>query len=244
MLLIMFKPTYLYIKQHSGTGLLYFGKTIRNPELYQGSGSYWRNHINKHGKDKVETLWYCLFLEESSCKNFAVSFSEQHDIIKSKKWANQIIEEGTSHCGSPGRIATAATRELMRALMTGKKHPAESNKRKGKAGEKNNMFGVHRFGEVAPHFGKRHKEETLKVLSLRAKSRQRISCPHCKGEFDASNAGKYHFDKCKLSPTFNLQKYAEKMMLGRVSRLVDRKEFDVGNWAKYLRSLKLQEELV
>lgn len=37
-----FEPTYLYIKQHSITGKLYFGKTVKNPEKYNGSGSPWR----------------------------------------------------------------------------------------------------------------------------------------------------------------------------------------------------------
>jgi hypothetical protein len=31
-----FKPTWLYIKQHTVTGLKYFGKTTRNPEKYKG----------------------------------------------------------------------------------------------------------------------------------------------------------------------------------------------------------------
>ena len=36
-----FKPTFLYIKQHTVTGKLYFGKTTQNPETYLGSGTYW-----------------------------------------------------------------------------------------------------------------------------------------------------------------------------------------------------------
>ncbi len=34
-----FKPTRLYVKQHTKTGMLYFGKTIRDDiETYLGSG--------------------------------------------------------------------------------------------------------------------------------------------------------------------------------------------------------------
>ena len=43
-------PTYLYVKQHSITGMKYFGKTTRNPIKYIGSGKYWKRHISKHGK--------------------------------------------------------------------------------------------------------------------------------------------------------------------------------------------------
>jgi hypothetical protein len=48
-------PTYLYIKQHSITGLKYFGKTTKsNPYKYNGSGKYWIRHINKNGKEHIK----------------------------------------------------------------------------------------------------------------------------------------------------------------------------------------------
>lgn len=53
-----FTPTYLYIKRHSITGKLYFGKTIQNPETCIGSGTRWSNHANYYGKQYIETLWY------------------------------------------------------------------------------------------------------------------------------------------------------------------------------------------
>jgi hypothetical protein len=43
------KQTYLYLKQHNKTGLQYFGKTIRDPFTYAGSGVYWNAHLEKHG---------------------------------------------------------------------------------------------------------------------------------------------------------------------------------------------------
>lgn len=91
----MFRPTFLYIKQHSITGKLYFGKTIKHdPIKYPGSGIHWKRHINKHGKDKVETLWYCLFLDEETCKDFAILCSIQWDIVNSDNWLNLIPEDG------------------------------------------------------------------------------------------------------------------------------------------------------
>ena len=53
----IYTPTYLYIKQHALTGKLYFGKTVQNPEVYKGSGTHWTNHIKKHGKEHIKTLW-------------------------------------------------------------------------------------------------------------------------------------------------------------------------------------------
>ena len=94
-----FKPTFLYIKQHSVTGLMYFGKTIRNPETYLGSGTYWKDHVKKHGKEVIN-LWYCLFHDKEECIRFALDFSKQYNIIESDVWANLCEEDGIA--GSNG----------------------------------------------------------------------------------------------------------------------------------------------
>jgi hypothetical protein len=69
---------YLYKKTHNKTGLMYLGKTTRNPYKYKGSGDYWIPHINKHGYDvTTEILRECQTNEEV------------------KEWANLKPEEGT-----------------------------------------------------------------------------------------------------------------------------------------------------
>lgn len=89
-----FKPTFLYIKRHRVTGLLYFGKTIRsNPTKYPGSGEYWKSHRAIHGED-VETIWYCLFTDREELSRFALMCSEQWNIVKSDSWANLAFENG------------------------------------------------------------------------------------------------------------------------------------------------------
>jgi len=90
----VFIPTFLYIKQHTITGKLYFGKTTKDPEKYLGSGKYWKDHINKHGIEHVVNLWYCLFLDKPSINEFALNFSKQHNITESSDWANLIPENG------------------------------------------------------------------------------------------------------------------------------------------------------
>lgn len=60
-----FVPTYLYIKRHTITGKLYFGKTTKTDmdfSKYKGSGKHWSNHIKKHGKEHVETIWFACSL--------------------------------------------------------------------------------------------------------------------------------------------------------------------------------------
>lgn len=93
--LVKFKPTYLYIKQHSITGLLYFGKTEQvDPVKYRGSGKYWLNHIKKHGEKYVVTLWYCLFFDAHDIEQFALMCSTQWNIVDDTQWANLKEENG------------------------------------------------------------------------------------------------------------------------------------------------------
>ena len=89
------KPTVLYIKQHSITGLKYFGKTTRDPLKYNGSGKHWLRHIKKHDKGYVITLWVSEpYIDSDAIIEFALAFSRDHDIVASKDWANIINENG------------------------------------------------------------------------------------------------------------------------------------------------------
>jgi hypothetical protein len=91
------KPTVIYIKEHSITGMKYLGKTtdINSVHTYLGSGKYWARHINKHGKEHVITKWVSdPFIDESRLVEFATFISEELDIVKSDKWANMIVENG------------------------------------------------------------------------------------------------------------------------------------------------------
>ena len=86
---------YLYIKQHSVTGLKYFGKTIsKNPFKYLGSGKRWVPHIKKHGVDQVKTLEIWGFDNQEMCTEFALKFSKDNNIVESKEWANLMEENG------------------------------------------------------------------------------------------------------------------------------------------------------
>lgn len=89
------KPTYLYIKEHSVTGLKYFGKTYnQHPDNYLGSGKYWKKHIKKHGEEFVKTTWCKLFADEKELTDYATKFSEENNIVDSKEWANLKNENG------------------------------------------------------------------------------------------------------------------------------------------------------
>ena len=105
----VFTPTYLYVKRHSVTGKLYFGKTTQNPEVYLGSGLKWKRHRKKHGVKEVETLWYCLFTEEVELKLFSLMYQEIFDICNSDSgYINLKPENGMD--GAPNGYASYKNR--------------------------------------------------------------------------------------------------------------------------------------
>jgi hypothetical protein len=130
-------PTFLYIKKHKKTGLKYFGKTTKtNVNSYLGSGKYWKKHINKHGKEYVETIWISEpFYNKELLVEFSTFLSDLFDIEKSSEWANLITENGLD--GAPKGV-----------------------KVKGLKGEKNGMFG--KTKEQNPFYKKTHSLDQKK----------------------------------------------------------------------------------
>lgn len=91
----VFLPTYLYVKKHKKTGLLYFGKTTRDDPLrYNGSGTHWTRHYKIHGVDQIETIFLKHFTKLEDCIRYSITFSIENDIINSKFWANHALETG------------------------------------------------------------------------------------------------------------------------------------------------------
>ena len=88
-----FKPCRLYIKELAG--IKYFGKTLRDPYKYTGSGKVWCDRIKKYGKENIKTLWVSnWFYDPSSIQNYALEFSKTNSIVESKEWANLQAENG------------------------------------------------------------------------------------------------------------------------------------------------------
>lgn len=133
-----FKPTFLIIKQHSLTKLLYLHKTIQtnNPEKYLGSGSYWTKHINKHGREHVETLWYCLYTNPADLVEAAINMSILYDIVNSGLWANQMIEHGLGGA-TKGIKRPQYWRDNISKTLTGRKQGPNSLEHNKKISESN-----------------------------------------------------------------------------------------------------------
>lgn len=169
-----FKPTYLYIKQHSITRKLYLGKTQSlKIEGYTGSGTRWKNHIKYYGKEHIETLWYCLFYDEESIKEFALMCSEQWNIVKSEDWLNLIPENGvnSSGAGMTGKHHSKETKEKLRQANLGIKQSEETIAKRS--------VGMLLHYATAPKV-KRTKEQSAKISAgKKGQSYTKESCPNC-----------------------------------------------------------------
>jgi len=125
----VFKPTWLYVKQHNQTGLKYFGKTVRNPYKYKGSGKKWVAHINKHGND-VTTIWVELFTDQNLIREFALKFSEENQIVESNDWANLKPEDGlwggSAKGTNAGKVRTEEHCRKISEKAKGRKHSSET----------------------------------------------------------------------------------------------------------------------
>jgi hypothetical protein len=166
-------PTYLYIKQHSITGLKYFGKTTKNPYKYNGSGKYWKSHINKYGKQFIDTIWVSDLYTDTSIINFALQFSIDNNIVESSDWANLILENG-----------------LDGGSVTKGKVLSEEHKVK---------LSIAKIGKAPPNKGKPMSEEQKIKMSVTVNNKPKVTCPHCGKIGGNITMKRWHFDNCKFN---------------------------------------------
>jgi hypothetical protein len=179
-------PTYLYIKQHSITKKKYYGKTTRDPYEYNGSGSYWVDHINKHGKEHIVTLWVSELYYDTSIVEVALKFSSDNDIVNSKEWANMEPENGLNG-GTSGAKHTEEQNAAKSVRQTGKKRFPYK-----KSGKPRSDKGKPRSEEAKVNM--RKSEETKANMR---KPKKQVTCPHCGKTGGENGMKRYHFDKCK-----------------------------------------------
>ena len=181
----MFKPTYLYVKTHNVTGLKYFGKTTNlDPVSYRGSGTYWINHIKKHGYDvTTEIIGY--YRDRDECVKAARKFSRDFMIVESEGWANLIDEYGV---GGSGWIGVD---ELARARAV------DTCKRKyGDDYYSKIVKGRSRTEEQRLNMSKIAKERGFGKTNA-GKPKPLTTCPRC-GKIGAKHTmSRWHFENCR-----------------------------------------------
>lgn len=86
---------YLYIKK-SPLGLIYLGKTTKDPITYLGSGKIWKRHIKKHNLTindiETEIVFETNNVDELIKKG--IELSNLYNVVESKEWANLREEAG------------------------------------------------------------------------------------------------------------------------------------------------------
>lgn len=197
---------YLYIKEHTITGLRYFGKTTKkNPFKYNGSGHYWKKHIKKHGKDKIKTIEVWGFDDIDLCTHFALKFSDENNIVESPYWANLKPENGLDGAiiGSigpnKGKSLSEETRSKLKIACTGWNHDQSAKDAIGIA-NKNKKLSKETIAKVKanhtkPFLGKKFSDSHKKKLSeskLGKKMPKTISCLVCMKSMTKSEYTRYH----------------------------------------------------
>ena len=155
--------TYLYIKQHILTGLKYFGKTIKNPYTYKGSGRYWKAHLRKHGFE-VDTLQVWEFDDSELCKQFALKFSRDNNIVSSSEWAN-LREENGADGNLPGTIVTNEQKAKMSKAKLGKKRTFSKSHCEN--------ISKARIGKPSAFKGRKHSADTRAKISAAQQGKKR-----------------------------------------------------------------------
>jgi Zn-finger nucleic acid-binding protein len=173
------KLTYIYVKRLP-SGLLYLGKTVKDPFNYLGSGLKWVRTIKKNNYsikdietwvlDKVET--------EKQLKELGTYYSKLFNVVNSNLWANLKDEDGNG--------GTSGFSKQLRNLVNKKLSQSSKNKNKiicphcGMIGDSSNMKAWH-FDNCIKFTGKRQNE---------------VVCPHCSKVGNVRNMKRWHFDKC------------------------------------------------
>jgi hypothetical protein len=224
-------PTYLYIKQHSITGLKYFGKTTQDPYKYPGSGIHWIRHIKLHGKEHIVTLWVSELYYDTSIVEPALHFSEENNIVESKEWANLKPENGLDgwvpgrkHTDEAlvkmkGRTHTDETKVKISDAQKGKKLSSETRIKIGIAstGRTHSIEAKSKMSKNTK--GKTFSEETR--TKLKASRKGRITSDETRAKMSASKKGKPKSDehKAKLSKPKSVETRA-KMSASKKGKII------------------------
>ncbi len=210
----------LYIATHNTTGLKYFGKTTKYfteidlQENYHGSGTYWTNHLKKHGDDVTMEI-YGVY-SKTTVEQVALRFSRENNIVEllndngKKVWANMKEENGLD--GTPKGYKFS---EIAKKNMGNKKGVIFTEEHKKKISEAGKGRVMSEFNKIqlikATKGVKRTKEhcenlsKALKGITVPEERKKRISetltgrifTEEHKKKISESNKGKKHTEESK-----------------------------------------------
>ena len=165
----------LYVKIHNITGLKYFGKTVKNPYTYKGSGIYWKKHIKKHG-DNISTIIVGEYFKDSELLTLhSLNFSTIYDIVRSSEWANLINENG-SDGNCPGTVFSQETRNKIGTSSKGRVPPIKGQSYKEYFGKDKALNIITKMKSSNYHSAKTYEERfgVERANTLKAARTQKI----------------------------------------------------------------------
>lgn len=199
---------YILLKIHNKTGLKYLCKHVTNKEKtcysYLGSGTRWGNHLKKHGKDiSTKILKKCFSLQEA--KKIGLYYSKKFNIVKSKKFANLVPEEGQGgaevakliknhnnrfgferkpnrYFGKDNFAKKPEIRKKISEALKGRKFTKEWREKISKSCQ----------GRVPWNKGKRNPYAKTNHLNIR------VMCTRCKKIGPKGAMSRWHFNNCKI----------------------------------------------
>ena len=208
-------PTVLYIKQHSVTGLKYFGKTTaKDPYKYKGSGPDWVLHLKENGSEHViTTIVFGPCTDSEVISKWATEFSIKNNIVKSDKYANRKIENGLDGAvaGEKGKPCSAETKQKISDALIGRTQSAETKQKihdtlkgkpsplKGRPSPKKGKPSPNK-GRPSPKKGKPCSTETKQKMRKPHGPHKQVECPHCGTIGGISAMKRWHFDTCPKKP--------------------------------------------
>ena len=209
---LVIPPTWLYVKKHNVTGLKYFGKTTSDPNIYKGSGKYWKFHLAMHAND-VTTIWTHCFTDINSLVDFALYFSKMNRIVESNEWANLMEENGldgnNKGCISvtKGKTLSKETKLKMSLVKKGKiptwlvgKPVSAETKIKISKAQQGNTYCL----------GRKYSEASIKRFSESAKNVKKVQCLYCLRVINPAAFVQFHGENCKQNLSkINIRKRKE-----------------------------------
>lgn len=208
---------------HKVTRLKYFGKTTRSDiDAYLGSGTYWKSHLNVHGKHVI-TLRIWEFTDFEQAKGFALKFSIDNQIRTSKAWANLIDETALDGGSMPGSLSKEARVRIgiARSQMTGKKWYNDGSKTIVSAIHPGQGWSLGRLydGDKNSFYGLSHTQEIKDKI---ASAKRGISSPKINRDGYEKYTYIVYWTNGQIDTTSNLGKFARihdlKLNLSRFTR--------------------------
>lgn len=195
---------YLYLKTHKKSGLKYFGKTIRDPFRYKGSGKRWLNHLKVHGNDvNTEILFESSDIDE--CTKFAINYSLKNNIVNNPLYAN-LIEETLTGGDTSHTINFQKSRSVMshkaKKRATSEKMSIVASFNKGVPKSEKHKVNISKSligREVPDSVGKKISESKKgRPNGKKGVRERRITCEHCGKEANGGNYRRWHGKNCKM----------------------------------------------